>query len=372
MGGAIGANNSWTSGEGIAHGYQSTERTHDFMVRDGNFDTPDVAEPYITVFSAGNSGPGPQTLTAPKEAKNVIVTAATQNYRVSGDIDAMYYYSSRGPAVDGRYVPTIAAPGQQIASTRNDLGGTCSTPIPGTGDLYAYCTGTSMAAPHASGSVVLIADWWRDANGGADPSPAMAKALLINGAVDIGGAPAIPNFDEGWGRINLSNVIDNGRAMVYHDQEHLFTASGQTWTLSGGVADPAQPLKVTLVWSDAPGAIGANPALVNDLDLEVTVGGSTYLGNVFAGGWSATGGTGRPAQQHGKRLYSKTPARARSPSASWPATSLATVCPPMARSPTRTLPWWSRTWVWSPILPSRPRRTATASARPRWSPTACR
>ena len=47
LGGAIGGNNSWTTGEGTAHGYQASERTHDIMVRDGNFDTAAVAEPFI-------------------------------------------------------------------------------------------------------------------------------------------------------------------------------------------------------------------------------------------------------------------------------------------------------------------------------------
>src|SRR5690606_36845569 len=41
---------------------------------------------------------------------------------------------------------------------------------------------------------------------------------------------------------------------------------------------------------DAPGAIGANPTLVNNLDLVVTDDSTTYRGNVFAAGWSATGG----------------------------------------------------------------------------------
>jgi hypothetical protein len=41
--GAVGTNNSWHTGEGTAHGYQSSERTHDIMVRDGNFDTINVA-----------------------------------------------------------------------------------------------------------------------------------------------------------------------------------------------------------------------------------------------------------------------------------------------------------------------------------------
>jgi len=290
LGGAIGANNSWTSGEGTPHGYQATERTHDFMVRDGNFDTASVAEPYILVFSAGNSGPGSSTLTSPKEAKNLIVTAGSQNYRVSGNIDAMYTSSSRGPAVDGRYVPTITTPGQQIASTRNDLGGSCGTAISGTNGLYSFCTGTSMAAPHTSGSVVLAAEWWRATQGGGDPSPAMAKALLVNNAVDMASAD-VPNFNEGWGRINITDVIEPANPTFYDDQEVVFDTAGETWTQQVPIVDPSQPFKVTVAWSDAPGAIGANPALVNDLDLEVTVGGTTYLGNSFTGGWSTGGGS---------------------------------------------------------------------------------
>lgn len=286
QGGAVGVNNSWTTGEGTAHGYQDSERTFDFMVRDGDFDTPEIAEPHIVVFSAGNSGSSPMTLTAPKECKNAIVTAGTQNFRTSGNIDAMYNSSSRGPAVDGRYVPTIAAPGQSIASTRNDLGGLCASPIANTNNLYSFCTGTSMAAPHASGAVVLLTEWWRQANGGADPSPAMAKALLINTAVDISSTPSIPNFDEGWGRIHSTAILDPAVPTLYFDQETLLDDSGEHFEQVVRVADPAQPLKVTLVWSDAPGSLGANPALVNDLDLLVTQGPTAFRGNQFTGGWS--------------------------------------------------------------------------------------
>ena len=46
------------------------------------------------------------------------------------------------------------------------------------------------------------------------------------------------------------------------------------------------------MWSDYPSTGAASINLVNDLDLEVTgPGGVFYRGNVFAGGWSATGGT---------------------------------------------------------------------------------
>jgi uncharacterized membrane protein len=86
-------------------------------------------------------------------------------------------------------------------------------------------------------------------------------------------------------------VIDTGVETVYDDQTSLFGNTGETWTLSVGVADPTKPLKVTLAWSDAPGAVGANPALVNNLDLTVENGGNTFLGNRFSAGWSVTGGS---------------------------------------------------------------------------------
>ncbi len=159
LGGAVGSNNSWTSGEGINHGYQATERTIDLAVRDGNWDTPDVAEEHIWVFSAGNSGPDAYSLTSPKDAKNVIVTAGTQAYRVNGDVDAMYNSSSRGPSEDGRYVPTIAAPGQSVGSTMREGGNQCTSAVPNTDNLYSLCSGTSMAAPHVSGSLALITQW---------------------------------------------------------------------------------------------------------------------------------------------------------------------------------------------------------------------
>ncbi len=289
LGNAIGGNNSWNTGEGAAHGYQASERTHDLIVRDGNFDTATTAEPFIEVFSAGNSGPGASTLTAPHEAKNLIVTASSLNNRV-GNINNISGFSSRGPAVDGRIVPTITSPGEEIASSRNDVGGVCADPIAGTSNLYAFCSGTSMATPHTSGAVVLLTEWWRTSHVGANPSPAMARALLVNGAVDMGTAD-IPNFNEGWGRVNVTNVITPPAPAHYWDQQTLLSATGQSYQVTLGIPNPGQPVKITLAWSDAAGAVGANPALVNNLDLTVVNGANTYLGNRFTAGWSATGGT---------------------------------------------------------------------------------
>jgi hypothetical protein len=291
--GAIGSNNSWTSGEGTGIGYNASARTHDFMVRDGDFDTPTTNEPFVLVFSAGNSGSGARTITAPKEAKNMITTGNSLNQR-AGSINTVATSSSRGPAVDGRILPTIAAPGSQIAATRRVAGASqCGTAI-GAGVLqnYAFCTGTSMASPHVAGLTVLLTEWWRDANDGADPSPAMLKALLVNGAVDIGGAAApVPNNAQGWGRVHLPGSLGLGVESVRYDQNHVFDAAGEVFERSFGVPDAGKPVRITLAWTDAPGAAGANPALVNNLDLEVVAGGQTYLGNVFTAGVSASGGS---------------------------------------------------------------------------------
>src|SRR5581483_1292816 len=60
--------------------------------------------------------------------------------------------------------------------------------------------------------------------------------------------------------------------------------------INATVADNTKPMRVTLAWTDAPGPTSGN-AFVNNLDLEVTVGGNTYKGNVFSGANSATGGS---------------------------------------------------------------------------------
>ncbi len=290
--GAVGGNGSWTSGEGTNAGYTTGARAWDQIVRDGNFDSVSN-EAFVMVFSAGNSGPNANTLTAPKEAKNPIITASSRNYRVGQNIDAISSFSSRGPTVDGRFGITIATPGEQIASARRVAGASqCGTAIAGSDNNYAFCSGTSMAAPHASGVAVLLTEWWRNNNAQASPSPAMIKALMINGARDTTTAPTIPNTTEGWGLVDVPGSLGRDfNNSEYIDQTQILDSVGETWTATYGVTEPGRPVRISLAWTDAAAALSANPTLVNNLDLEVVSGGQTYLGNVFTSGASSTGGT---------------------------------------------------------------------------------
>jgi hypothetical protein len=119
----------------------------------------------------------------------------------------------------------------------------------------------------------------------------MIKAAIINSAQDMNGAndgTSIPNGDEGWGRINMKQMFGPSVPATYVDGTSTLSNVGSNVTYNGTVIDATKPVRATLVWTDPPAV--SDPALVNDLDLTVTVNGNTYLGNVFSGGVSTTGG----------------------------------------------------------------------------------
>lgn len=300
LAGARGSNNSWNNSNSQPQvQYLASEREYDILVRDGDFSTP-ALDPFMILFSAGNAGPNPSTLTGPHVAKNIVSVASSTVGRANpASANLMSSFSSRGPAADGRILPTITGVGGSTGSTRRAEGGSCGTAFGGTNNLFSSCSGTSMSTPMVSGAAALVHEWWGRRNNGAAPSPAMTKAILINGARDLPGSGTpnsndgsrpIPNNDEGWGIVDLRNTLGVNVRGVYRDQEQALNTVGQQVSYTVAAVDPARPLRITLVWTDAPGAVSANPAQVNDLDLEVVNSGNTYRGNVFANGTSTTGG----------------------------------------------------------------------------------
>jgi len=174
------------------------------------------------------------------------------------------------------------------------------------GPFYRYETGTSMAAPSVSGVLALIEDFFtnRMPANTPTPSPALMKALLINGARSIN---SIYDYQvqnninyQGWGLINLTNSLPTGitnslnqpAAMFFADQSTnnaLQTGDSATYSLNVSSNASGGNLRVTLVWTDPPGNPAASLKLVNNLELIVTntdnpTNPIVFFGNDFASG----------------------------------------------------------------------------------------
>lgn len=171
------------------------------------------------------------------------------------------------------------------------------------GGYYRYESGTSLAAASVSGTLALMAEFFQS-NFRVTNSPALMKALLINGARSLGNAYDLQvqtglNL-EGWGQVQLPNSIpaavtnlalspNAASPMYFFDQNPTNAlATGQSQTRFFTVATNAQdqPLRVTLAWTDPPGNPAASTKLVNDLDLVLTNldTGDVYFGNDIKAG----------------------------------------------------------------------------------------
>ena len=181
---------------------------------------------------------------------------------------------------------------------------------------YRYETGTSMAAPAVSGVLALMQDFFTNTLR-LTPSPALLKAMLINGARVSGSYTfAVTNTInyQGWGVPKLPNSIPsaltnttpsatNTLPLFFVDQSPtntVATGDRRTYLVSvPTIQARGQALRVTLAWTDPPGNPAAAVKLVNDLDLVVTnlATGEIFYGNNFSSAGNppfSIGGTNTP------------------------------------------------------------------------------
>ncbi|MBI5362323.1 MAG: proprotein convertase P-domain-containing protein [Planctomycetes bacterium] len=304
-GGARISSNSWGATSGTT--YDTDSQAHDRVVRDALSGTAGNQEMTI-VFAAGNSGSAASTVHPPGTAKNIITVGASENFRMTGsdgcgiantgadNAKDIISFSSRGPTSDSRKKPEIMAPGTHIQgaasrATGYDGTGVCNQFWPAGQTLYAWSSGTSHSTPAISGACALFRQYETN-NGRAAPSPAMTKAALIASSTymtGVGANDTLWSNNQGFGRVNLGLAFD-AAARIRVDQSQVLGATGGTYSVSGNIASASSPFRVALAWTDAPGATTGN-AFVNNLDLEVTLNGTLYRGNVFSGANSIAAGT---------------------------------------------------------------------------------
>ncbi|MBI3653932.1 MAG: S8 family serine peptidase [Acidobacteria bacterium] len=306
------SSNSWgfqTQTGGPVAVYDASAQEYDRIVRDAQ--TTAGLQQLSIVFAAGNDGSGANTVSSPATAKNIICVGASENVRQTGtdgcavantgadSANDIIGFSSRGPVNsaggDGRIKPDIMAPGTHIEAgvPQSNYDGTsvCDKFFPTGQTLYGWSSGTSHSCPAVAGGASLVYQNFLN-NSLAAPSPAMVKAYLMNSASYMSGVGAndtLPSNNQGMGRMDLGRAFD-GSARILVDQTQVLGTTGQTFQVTGSVVSSAQPFRVTLAWTDAAGPTTGAP-WVNNLDLEVTINGTTFKGNVFSGANSVAGGT---------------------------------------------------------------------------------
>ncbi|WP_406106705.1 S8 family serine peptidase [Streptomyces sp. NBC_01003] len=176
------------------------------------------------VISAGNSGPGANTIGDPGLADKVISVGASisketwaANYG-SGVTKryAMMPFSSRGPREDGGFTPTITAPGAAINTTQTWLPG---APVAEAGYSlpagYSMLQGTSMASPQAAGASALLLSAAKQKH--IALTPAKLRTALTSTAKHISGEQA---YAEGSG---LIDIVDAWKSIKSGADAHTYT-----------------------------------------------------------------------------------------------------------------------------------------------------
>ncbi|MFJ7099992.1 S8 family serine peptidase [Streptomyces albogriseolus] len=176
------------------------------------------------VISAGNSGPGANTIGDPALADKVIsvgasVSKETWAANYGSEVRtryAMMPFSSRGPREDGGFTPTLVAPGAAVNTIQTWLPG---APVAEAGYSlpagYGMLQGTSMASPQAAGASALLLSAAKQKR--VELTPATLRTALTSTARHIKGVQA---YEEGAG---LIDVVDAWEAIRDGATAHEYT-----------------------------------------------------------------------------------------------------------------------------------------------------
>ena len=259
-------------------------------------------------FSAGNDGPGVNTIGDPAVTSKAMAVGAyitketwQRNYGSDANfVDNLHPFSSRGPAEDGAFKPNIVAPGAAISSTPLWQNG---APVGGTYDLppgYAMMNGTSMASPQGTGAAALLISagkaqhrgmFWRPSqlrmamNSTARFIPGYTANEQGNGLIDVGKAWSL--LRNNLEPVNITSRVevhtllsdflaDPGHGPGIYDREGVTVgqsyARTYTFTRTSG---PDRPVLYHLDWVGNDGTFSTQnnvllrPGVPTDVDVKV-------------------------------------------------------------------------------------------------------
>ncbi len=198
-------------------------------------------------------------------AKNIMTVGAvndlTGSYNGPGAV-SMTSFSSWGPTDDGRIKPDIVANGRFLKS--------CGTDNPSD---YSRKNGTSMSAPNAAGSMLLLQEHYFNLNN-KQMRAATLKSLVIHTAEEAGVAQG-PDYKYGWGLMNTKKAaqhINDSSGGDFMLEKQLQNQDTFTFTVN---ASPQKELSATLSWNDPAAQSPSKQVdpttkmLVNDLNLRI-------------------------------------------------------------------------------------------------------
>jgi hypothetical protein len=230
-----------------------------------------------------SSNDGYDILPTSSTAKNILTIGAVNGisagYTKPADI-VMSTFSNWGPTDDGRIKPDIVADGVSVTSS-----------VASGNSDYASMSGTSMAAPNTTGSLLLLQEYYSQLKAGAFMRSATLKGLAIHTAEEAGDAVG-PDYRFGWGLLNVEKgaavikaaVTSNNAATSEHLLYENVLANNGTFTKTV-IASGKGQLSATICWTDVSGNVTPSASalndrtikLVNDLDIRITKGSSTYF-----------------------------------------------------------------------------------------------
>ncbi|MDT3402801.1 S8 family serine peptidase [Mucilaginibacter terrae] len=206
-------------------------------------------------------------------AKNVLTVGAINqlpNGPTTPQSVSVTSFSSLGPTDDGRIKPDICGDGDQVLSTSNS-----------SNTAYTTLSGTSMATPNVTGSLLLLQEYYSQKNAGAFMRSATLKGLVCHTAFDAGNIG--PDYIYGWGVLDSRKaaqaITDKGTKSLINENT---LQQGQTQTLSV-VASGNGTLVATIAWTDPQATVAADGTLndrtaklINDLDIRISDASTTY------------------------------------------------------------------------------------------------